>query len=44
MSAEPERIFSVAGQLVQPNRAHLDEDIIGAVLCLKSWFEMNAIQ
>ena len=43
MSSEPERVFSVAGQLIQPNRARLNADIIGAALSLKSWDEMGAI-
>ena len=43
MSSEPERVFSVAGQLIRPNRARLNADIIGAALCLKSWDEMGAI-
>ena len=34
MSSEPERVFSVAGQLI---RARLHLDVIGAALCLKSW-------
>jgi hypothetical protein len=43
MSSEPERVFSVAGQLIRPNQAHLNADIIGAALSLKSWDEMGAI-
>lgn len=44
MSSEPERVFSVAGQLIRPNRARLHPDVIGAALCLKSWDEMGAIK
>jgi len=43
MSSEPERVFSVAGQLIRPNRARLGADIIRAALSLKSWDEMGAI-
>ena len=43
MSSEPERVFSVAGQLIRANRARLKPDIIGAALSLKSWDEMGAI-
>jgi hypothetical protein len=42
-SSEPERVFSVAGQLIRANRARLKPDIIGAALSLKSWDEMGAI-
>ena len=38
-----ERVFSVAEQLIRANRARLKPDIIGAVLSLKSWDEMGAI-
>ena len=44
MSSEPGRVFSVAGQLIRPNRARLHPDVIGAALCLKSWDEMGAIK
>jgi len=42
-SSEPERVFSIAGQLIRANRARLKPDIIGAALSLKSWDEMGAI-
>jgi hypothetical protein len=43
MSAEPERIFSLAGLMVVANRGRLLSDIIGASMCLSSWERMGII-
>ncbi|KAM5526913.1 hAT family dimerization domain protein [Fusarium oxysporum f. sp. phaseoli] len=37
MSSEPERIFSLAGQMVTPQRGRLKADLIGAAQCISSW-------
>ncbi|TKA47803.1 hypothetical protein B0A49_12989, partial [Cryomyces minteri] len=37
MSAEAERIFSLTGLMVTPNRGRLMADIIGATACLRDW-------
>ncbi|KAL6405696.1 restless-like transposase [Ilyonectria robusta] len=37
MSTEPERIFSLAGQMVTAQRGRLQADIIGAAQCISSW-------
>jgi hypothetical protein len=42
MSSEPERIFSLTGQMVTPQRGRLKADIIGAAQCISSW-ERNKI-
>jgi hypothetical protein len=43
MSAKGERIFSHTGNIVRPNRARLQADTIGAVICLKQWDEEKVI-
>ena len=35
MSDEPERVFSLIGNMVRPNRAKLKADVIGAMISLK---------
>ena len=40
MSSEPERIFSLAGQMVTPPRKRLQADIVGAARCI-SWWEKS---
>jgi hAT family protein len=42
MSSEPERIFSLTGQMITPQRSRLKADIIGAAQCISSW-EKNQI-
>ena len=37
MSDEPERVFSLTGNMVRPNRANLKADVIGAAISLKHW-------
>ncbi|KAJ6436796.1 putative 115 kDa protein in type-1 retrotransposable element R1DM [Purpureocillium lavendulum] len=44
MSSEPERIFSLAGQMVTAQRGRLKADLIGAAQCLSSWEKSGAIQ
>jgi hypothetical protein len=44
MSSEPERIFSLEGQMVTPLRRRLQADIIGAARCISSWEKSGAIQ
>jgi hypothetical protein len=44
MSSEPERIFSLAGQMVTAQRGRLQADIIGAAQCISSWEKSGAIQ
>ncbi|KAJ3453198.1 hypothetical protein MRS44_018853 [Fusarium solani] len=44
MSSEPERIFSLAGQMVTPPRRRLQADIVGAARCISSWEKSGAIE
>ncbi|KAK2926577.1 HAT, C-terminal dimerization domain [Fusarium oxysporum f. sp. vasinfectum] len=44
MSSEPERIFSLAGQMVTPQRGRLKADLIGTAQCISSWEESGVIQ
>ncbi|KAG7423080.1 Zinc finger BED domain-containing protein DAYSLEEPER [Fusarium oxysporum f. sp. raphani] len=44
MSSEPERIFSLAGQMVTPLRRQLQADIVGAARCISSWEKSGAIE
>ncbi|KAK2923067.1 HAT, C-terminal dimerization domain [Fusarium oxysporum f. sp. vasinfectum] len=44
MSSEPERIFSLAGQMVAPLRRQLQADIVGAARCISSWEKSGAIE
>ena len=44
MSSEPERIFSLAGQMVTAQRGRLKADLIGAAQCISSWEKSGAIQ
>jgi len=44
MSLEPERIFSLAGQMVTPQRGRLKADLIGAAQCISSWEKSGVIQ
>lgn len=44
MSSEPERIFSLTGQMVTPSRRRLQADIVGAARCISSWEKSGAIQ
>lgn len=37
MSSDPERIFSLSGDMVSPKRNGLQAETIGAAQCLKSW-------
>src|SRR6266511_4824963 len=44
MSSEPERIFSLTGQMVTPQRSRLKADIIEAAQCISSWEKNRVIQ
>ena len=44
MSSEPERIFSLAGQMVTAQRGRLKADLIGAAQCVASWEKSGVIQ
>jgi hypothetical protein len=44
MSAEPERVFSSTGRMVQPDRGCLKADVIGAAACLKQWDRNEVIE
>lgn len=44
MSDEPERVFSMAGNLLQPRRRQLKSDGVEQMLCLKSWQKSGIIQ
>ncbi|KJZ68404.1 hypothetical protein HIM_12202 [Hirsutella minnesotensis 3608] len=44
MSSEPERIFSLTGQMVSSQRGRLRADLIGAAQCISSWEKSGAIQ
>jgi hypothetical protein len=37
VSSDPERIFSLSGDMVSPKRNALQAQTIGAAQCLKSW-------
>jgi hypothetical protein len=43
MSAECERVFSAAGNMVLPRRAHLNAVIIGACQVLRSWHKAGVL-
>jgi hypothetical protein len=44
MSSEPERIFSLAGQMVTAQRGRLKADLVGAAQCISSWERSGVIQ
>jgi hypothetical protein len=44
MSSEPERIFSLTGQMITPQRSCLLADIIGAAQCISSWEKSGVVQ
>jgi hypothetical protein len=44
MSSEPERIFSLSGQMVTALRGRLKADLIGAAQCISSWEKSGVIQ
>jgi len=44
MSSDPERIFSLTGLLLTPNRARLQSDIIGASMAVGSWDKEGVIK
>jgi hypothetical protein len=44
MSSEPERIFSLAGQMVTAHRSRLQADIVGAAQCISAWEKSGVIQ
>jgi hypothetical protein len=44
MSSEPERIFSLTGQMVTAQRGRLQADLIGAAQCISSWEKSGVIQ
>ena len=44
MSSEPERIFSLTGQMVRAQRSRLKADVIGAAQCISSWEKNSVIQ
>ena len=43
MSAEPERLFSSAKITITDRRNHLESDIIEALECLKSWYNIPSV-
>lgn len=44
MSDEPERQFSIAGNILNPRRRTLKHDTVQALLCLRSWQQSGIIQ
>lgn len=44
MPSEPERIFSLAGQMVTTQRGWLKADLIGAAQCISLWEKSEVIQ
>ena len=42
-SADCERAFSEAGDLLEPRRSRLEPEIIGALQCLRSWSRVGMI-
>ena len=43
MSAECERVLSSCKKMITPERNRLDEDIIEATECLKSWWDQDVL-
>ena len=44
MSAEPERVFSLAGAMCSPRRNRLNAESIQACQCLRSWHNAGVIE
>ncbi|KAG7404035.1 putative AC transposase [Fusarium oxysporum f. sp. rapae] len=44
MSSKPERIFSLAGQMVTPPRKRLQADVVVTARCISSWEKSGAIE
>jgi hypothetical protein len=44
MSDEPERVFSIAGNLLAPRRRRLKGDGVEQMLCLRSWQRSGIIK
>ena len=43
MSAEPERLFPSAKITITDRQNHLESDIIEALECLKSWYNILSV-
>ena len=43
MSDEPERVFSIAGSVLQPSRRRLTSAVMEWLLCLRSWQKSEII-
>lgn len=43
MSDEPERVFSIAGNILTPRRRTLQSDIMQQIQCLRSWQHSGVI-
>jgi hypothetical protein len=44
ISSDPERIFSLTGLLLTPNRARLQSNIIGALMAVGLWDKVGVIK
>ena len=44
MSAEPERVFSLAGAMCSPRRNRLNAESIQACQCLRSWDNVGIVK
>ena len=44
MAADPERLFSSAGYMINDRRNRLNIDTIQALECLKSWYRLGQIE
>lgn len=44
MSDEPERVFSVAGNVLAPSRRRLTSEVMQWLLCLRSWQKSEIIK
>jgi hypothetical protein len=44
MSDEPERVFSIAGNTLNPRRRMMTEDTVQELLCLRSWQRSGLVQ
>jgi hypothetical protein len=42
-SDEPERVFSIGGNTLNPRRRVMTEELLNKLLCLRSWYKCSII-
>ena len=42
-SDEPERVFSIGGNTLNPRRRVMTEEVLNQLLCLRSWYKCGII-